>query len=71
MHIHTHHIHTCYNIYILVAELRAEAARIESEAELECQTQAREGEIKFIREQNGLEVAKAKELSRIEVCVAN
>ena len=51
-----------------VAELRAEAARIESETELDCQGQAREGEIKFIREQNELEVAKAKELSHIEVC---
>lgn len=50
-----------------VAELKAEAARIEHETELECQTQAREAEIKFIREQNELEISKAKELSAIEV----
>lgn len=50
-----------------MAELKAEAARIEHETELDCQTQAREAEIKFIREQNELEVSKAKELSTIEV----
>ena len=51
----------------LVAELKAEAARVESEADLECQTQARESEVAFIREQNQLEILKAKELSGIEV----
>ena len=50
-----------------MAELKAEAARIEHETELKCQTQAREAEIDFIREQNELEVSKAKELSVIEV----
>ncbi len=50
-----------------VAELRAEAARVENEAELSCQSQAREAEVSFIREQNQLEIAKAKELSDIEV----
>lgn len=51
-----------------MAELKAEAARIEHETELECQTQAREAEINFIREQNELEISKAKDLSTIEVC---
>lgn len=50
-----------------MAELRAEAAHIEHETELDCQTQAREAEIKFIQEQNELEISKAKELSAIEV----
>ena len=50
-----------------VAELRAEAARIESESELECQVLAREAEINFVREQNNLIVTKAKALSRVEV----
>ncbi|XP_064383731.1 major vault protein-like [Halichondria panicea] len=52
---------------IELAELRAEAARVENEAELSCQSQAREAEVSFIREQNQLEIAKAKELSDIEV----
>lgn len=59
-------IHTHTHTYA-VAELKAEAARIEHETELQCQTQAREAEINFIREQNELEVSKAKELSVIEV----
>lgn len=50
-----------------MAELKAEAARIEHETDLDCQSQAREAEINFIREQNELEVSKAKELSIIEV----
>lgn len=52
-----------------MAELKAEAARVESEADLDCQTQAREAEVGFVREQNQLEVTKAKELSNIEVRV--
>ncbi len=58
---------TCADVLPLVAELKAEAARVESEADLGCQTQAREAEVTFIREQNQLEVTKAKELSNIEV----
>ncbi len=50
-----------------MAELKAEAARVESEADLDCQAQAREAEVGFTREQNLLEVTKAKELSNIEV----
>ena len=50
-----------------MAELKAEAARIEHETELDCQSHAREAEINFIREQNELEVSKAKQLSIIEV----
>lgn len=52
-----------------MAELKAEAVRIESETELECQTQAREAEISFVREQNNLLVSKSKALSKVEVCV--
>ena len=37
------------------------------ETELACQTQSQEAEIQFLREQNELEILKAKELSNIEV----
>lgn len=57
---HAFYLHT-------VAELKAEASRIESESELECQTQAREAEVAFLREQNQLEVSKAAALSSVEV----
>lgn len=50
-----------------VAELKAEAARIEMTTELECQKNTREAEIQFLREQNELEISKAKELGSIEV----
>ena len=50
-----------------VAELKAEAARVETDTELECQTRAREAEIEFRREQNQLETSRARELGRIEV----
>ena len=50
-----------------VAELKAEATRIEMEAELECQSNARGAEINFLREQNDLEVTRARELCGIEV----
>lgn len=52
---------------IELAELKAEAARIEMEAELDCQSKAREAEIDFVREQNDLEVTRARELCGIEV----
>lgn len=52
---------------VAVAELKAEAAHIESQTELECQTLAREAENAFLREQNNLEVSKAKALSKVEV----
>ena len=38
------------------------------ETELECRTESQEAEITFVREQNELEIQKAKELSSIEVC---
>ncbi len=50
-----------------MAELKAQAAEIESEAELSCQTAARMAEIAFLKEQNQLEVNKATALSAIEV----
>ena len=50
-----------------MAELKAEAVRIEMEAEVGSQTQAREAEIQFVREQNELEITKANELGKIEV----
>jgi major vault protein len=54
-------------LYHLVAKLKAEAARIEMEAELTSQNEMREAEVKFWREQNELEIKKAKDLSDIEV----
>lgn len=56
-----------YLLVCVVAELKAEAAQIESEAELECQVEAREAEIAYLREQNELVVSKAKALSKVEV----
>lgn len=50
-----------------MAELKAEAAHIEMTTELECQKNVREAEIQFLREQNELEINKAKELGNIEV----
>ena len=58
-------------IVAIVAELKAEAVRIESETELECQVEAREAEVSFIREQNELEIEKAKALTQVEVCACN
>lgn len=60
---------TLYTVCVshTVAELKAEAAGVESQTELECQTQAREAENAFLREQNNLEVSKAKALSKVEV----
>ncbi|CAI8049165.1 Major vault protein, partial [Geodia barretti] len=52
---------------IELAELKAEAARIETNAELDCQTRAREAEIQFLKEQNELETSRARELGNIEV----
>lgn len=50
-----------------MAELKAEAVRIETGTEFECQKNAREAEIQFLREQNELEITKARELGSIEV----
>ena len=63
--------HTCTThlmcFFRAVAELKAEAASIETNAELDCQTRAREAEIQFLKEQNELETSKARELGKIEV----
>ena len=48
------------------ARLKAEATRIEAEAELSRLKLAREAEIKFLREQNELEISRKSEMSRIE-----
>nr|XP_054749262.1 major vault protein [Lytechinus pictus]XP_054749263.1 major vault protein [Lytechinus pictus] len=48
------------------ARLKAEAAKIESESELQRLTNAREAETKYVKEQNALEVNKAKQMSDIE-----
>ncbi|XP_072164009.1 major vault protein [Diadema setosum] len=48
------------------ARLKAEAAKIESESELQRLTSAREAETKYIREQNTLEVTKAKQMADID-----
>ena len=49
------------------ARLKAQAMKIESESELERLGQAREAEIKFVREQNEIEIGKSKEITAIEV----
>lgn len=46
--------------------MKAEASRIEAEAELSRLKLAREAEIKFLQEQNELEISKKSEMSRIE-----
>lgn len=61
IHAYTH------TLCLAVAELKAEAVRIETGMELECQNNAREAEIQFLREQNELEIGKAKQLGSIEV----
>ena len=58
------------HVFRTVAELKAEAARIETNVELDCQTRAREAEIQFLKEQNELETTKARELGTIEVSVS-
>ncbi len=49
-----------------IARLKAQANRIEADAELARLKLAREAEIKFVREQNELEINKKSEMSRIE-----
>ena len=51
-----------------VAQLKADAATIEATEHLESQRLGRSAELDFLRKQNELEIAKAKELSGIEVC---
>eukprot|EP00731_Ephydatia_muelleri_P021091 Em0013g818a len=50
-----------------VAQLKADAATIEATEHLESQKLGRSAELDFLRKQNELEIAKAKELSNIEV----
>ncbi|XP_074642505.1 major vault protein-like [Tubulanus polymorphus] len=47
------------------AKLKAQAMKIEAESELERLTQAREAEMKFVKEQNDLELAKSAEMAAI------
>nr|Q90405.1 RecName: Full=Major vault protein; AltName: Full=MVP100; Short=P100 [Diplobatis ommata]CAA61041.1 MVP100 [Torpedo marmorata] len=51
---------------VLQAKLKAQALDIETEAELERLTKARERELKYIAEQNRLEVEKTRQLSELE-----
>ncbi len=53
-------------IFFLIARLKAQATKIEAEAELSRLKLAREAEIKFLREQNELEINKKSEMSTIE-----
>jgi len=48
------------------AELKAKAHQIEAESELDRLTKAREAELKFLREQNEIEIIKSKELAEVE-----
>lgn len=52
---------------IEIAQLKADAATIEATEHLESQRLGRSAELDFLRKQNELEIAKAKELSGIEV----
>jgi major vault protein len=54
------------NFSFRIARLKAEATRIEAEAELSRLKLAREAEIKFVREQNELEISKKSDMSKIE-----
>ena len=49
------------------AGLRANAAKIESEAELERLTNARNAEIEFLQKKNALETEKAQKDANIEI----
>ena len=62
-------IEVCYNeieMYNLSFFLQAQAMKIEAESELERLTQAREAELRFVKEQNELELAKSRQTSDIE-----
>merc|ERR1712168_728659 len=48
------------------AKLRAQAAKIEADAELERLTAARDAELLFIKEQNNVEIEKAQKSADIE-----
>lgn len=52
---------------IEAARLKAEAAEIEQNAELEAQMKLRADELSFLRHMNKLEIARSKELANIEV----
>ena len=52
--------------FFSIARLKAEATRIEAEADLSRLKLAREAEIKFLHEQNELEISKKSDMSRIE-----
>jgi major vault protein len=52
---------------IEIAQLKAEANRIELECELESQEKMQKGELEFLRQMNELEIEKARELGQVEV----
>jgi hypothetical protein len=54
------------NCLLILARLKAEATRIEAEAELSRLKLAREAELKYLGEQNEQEISKRGEMSRIE-----
>jgi len=49
------------------AKLKAEAAEIDAKSELNRLTQAREAELKYVKEQNEQMIAKDRELAKIEI----
>merc|ERR1712154_139605 len=49
------------------ARLKAQATKIEAESDLERLTSARDAELKYISEQNKMELGKAQEMSTIEI----
>ena len=55
-----------FRLFSSIARLKAEATRIEAEAELSRLRLSREAEMKFLREQNELEIDKRSQMSQIE-----
>ena len=49
------------------AKLKAEAMKIEPTSELERLTLAREAEMNFVKEQNNMDITKARDMLEIEV----
>ena len=49
------------------AKLKAEAMKIKAVSELECLSGTRKAEMNFVKEQNNMEINKARAMSEIEV----
>ena len=70
VHIKTEYL-TARSLFVLSCLIRlitflAQAMKIEAQSELERLTQAREAEMKYVKEQNDMEISKAREMADIE-----